>query len=96
MSDLFTVEEHTLANDLSAKAMTLTTLALSNNDVALYKMLSDLIMVAAPKLNQKIKKVSKQFENVIVNERIDRDHAAKIADAIVRSPKSCLQYCQIF
>jgi len=91
MSDLFTVEEHTLANDIKDKAMTLSTLALANNDVALHKMLSDLIMIAAPKMNQKIRKVSKQFENVVVNERINRESAVKIADAIVKSPKSCLQ-----
>lgn len=91
MSDLFTVEEHSLANELKEKAMTLTTLSLSGNDVALQNILSDLIKISAPKLNQKIKKISKQFESIAINERINREAAAKIADAIVKSPKSCLQ-----
>jgi hypothetical protein len=93
MSDLFTVEEHTLANDIKEKAMTLTTLALAHNDVALYKMLNDFIMIADPKMNRKVHKVAKQFESTVV-EGINREAASKIADAIIKSPKSCLQVAQ--
>lgn len=91
--DLYTVEEHTLARDIADKSLTLVNLALANNDVALHNILNDLINIAFPRLNDKAKNKKRQYESV-VSERTTRESAVQIADAIVKSPKSCLKVAQ--
>jgi hypothetical protein len=92
--DLYTVAEHELAQDIKQSASTLVSLALAGNDVGLYNMLDDLMNIASPPMNKKLKREFKNDEQQIHKERPNRQVVIKIADAISQNSKICLQIAQ--
>lgn len=85
MSDLFTVVEHEIAQRIQQNASTLTALALAHNDIGLYNMLNDIVMMGS--------KVRKEGF-VPTTKGVNRQVVTRIAEKLSNDTTLCLQLAQ--